>query len=84
MWRDQNITHELLVLTEEKQEQVVMADQSILNIYFENRWLQLDYEFNKLIGLDFLNTSHILQVMINLGTRIVYRVFENCGGYIEI
>ena len=35
MWRDQNITHELLVLTEEKQEQVVMADQSILNIYFE-------------------------------------------------
>ena len=33
MWRDQNITHELLVLTEEKQDQVQMADQSILNIY---------------------------------------------------
>ena len=34
MWREQNITHDLLVLTEEKQEQVVMADQSILNILF--------------------------------------------------
>lgn len=38
-----------------------MADQSILNIYFENRWLQLDYDFNKLIGLDFLNTSGNLE-----------------------
>ena len=61
MWREQNITHDLLILTEEKQDQVQMADQSILNIYFENRWLQLDYDFNKLIGLDFLNTSRNLE-----------------------
>ena len=61
MWREQNITHDLLILTEEKQDQVQMADQSILNIYFENRWLQLDYDFNKLIGLDFLNTSGNLE-----------------------
>lgn len=53
MWREQNITHDLLILTEEKQDQVQMADQSILNIYFENRWLQLDYKFNQLTGLDF-------------------------------
>lgn len=57
MWRDQNITHELLVLTEEKQDQVQMADQSILNIYFETRWLHLDYKFNQLTGLDFLHMS---------------------------
>ena len=57
MWRNQNITHELLVLTEEKQDQVQMADQSILNIYFETRWLQLDYKFNQLTGLDFLHMS---------------------------
>ncbi len=61
MWREQNITHELLVLTEEKQDQVQMADQSILNIYFENRWLQLDYKFNQLTGLDFLHTPGNLE-----------------------
>ena len=57
MWREQNITHDLLVLTEEKQDQVQMADQSILNIYFETRWLHLDYKFNQLTGLDFLHMS---------------------------
>lgn len=61
MWREQNITHDLLVLTEEKQDQVQMADQSILNIYFENRWLQLDYKFNYLTGLDFLHPSGDLE-----------------------
>ena len=61
MWREQNITHDLLVLTEEKQDQVQMADQSILNIYFENRWLQLDYKFNQLTGLDFLHVSADLE-----------------------
>ena len=37
IWREQNIVHDLLVLTEEKQDKAQMADQSILNIYFEKR-----------------------------------------------
>ena len=97
MWREQNITHDLLVLTEEKQDQVQMADQSILNIYFEKRCLQFDCKFNQLTGLDFLHVSGILEnldkkwpiityfaVMINHGMQIVYRYFESCAVPIKI
>ena len=77
MWRDQNITHELLVLTEEKQDQVQMADQSILNIYFETRWLHLDYKFNQLTGLDFLHMSGKIE-NLNKKLKQVANILTSC------
>ena len=50
-WREENISHQLLALTEIHHESS-FGDQGILNMLFENRWLQLDKKYNFMVGLD--------------------------------
>lgn len=45
-WREHHIKEHLISLTEQLHEEVDMADQSILNIAFENNWLELSWHYN--------------------------------------
>ncbi|MDS5215245.1 glycosyltransferase family 8 protein [Streptococcus pneumoniae] len=53
LWRSNSYISQLLKLTEEKQAEVAMADQSILNIFFQNNWKEIDSTYNYLVGLDY-------------------------------
>lgn len=53
LWRKNSYISKLLQLTEEKQAEVAMADQSILNIFFQNNWKEIDCCYNYLVGLDY-------------------------------
>lgn len=55
-WKEYSIVNNLLELAAEKHSIVHLADQSILNIYFENNWLELE----KLIIIWLVSTSPIL------------------------
>ena len=52
LWRKNSYISKLLQLTEEKQAEVAMADQSILNIFFQHNWKEIDSTYNYLVGLD--------------------------------
>lgn len=53
LWRENLYIPQLLSLTEEKQAEVAMADQSILNIFFQHNWKEIDSTYNYLVGLDY-------------------------------
>lgn len=53
LWRSNSHISQLLKLTEEKQAEVAMADQSILNIFFQHNWKEIDSTYNYLVGLDY-------------------------------
>lgn len=53
LWRKNSYISKLLQLTEEKQAEVAMADQSILNIFFQHNWKEIDSTYNYLVGLDY-------------------------------
>ena len=49
LWKKDNMTQRLIDLTNEWHDKVNQADQSILNMLFENRWLELDFDYNHIV-----------------------------------
>ena len=49
LWKQENMTQKLIDLTNEWHDKVDQADQSILNMFFENRWLELDFDYNHIV-----------------------------------
>ena len=49
LWKQENMTQKLIDLTNEWHDKVDQADQSILNMLFENRWLELDFDYNHIV-----------------------------------
>ena len=49
LWKQEHITQKLIDLTNEWHDKVDQADQSILNMLFENRWLELDFDYNHIV-----------------------------------
>lgn len=52
LWKKEGISERALSLSKEIIHKVQDADQSILNILFEDRWLELDNNFNYLVGAE--------------------------------
>ena len=48
-WKKENMTQKLIDLTNEWHDKVEQADQSILNMLFENRWLELEFDYNHIV-----------------------------------
>ena len=48
-WKNDNMTQKLIDLTNEWHDKVDQADQSILNMLFENKWLELDFDYNHIV-----------------------------------
>lgn len=46
LWKDEQLSQKLIEMTNELHDQVPEADQSILNILFEHRWLELPFRYN--------------------------------------
>ena len=49
LWKQENMTQKLIDLTNEWHDKVGQADQSILNMLFENKWLELDFDYNHIV-----------------------------------
>ena len=49
LWKQENITQKLIDLTNEWHDKVDQADQSILNMLFKNKWLELDFDNNHIV-----------------------------------
>ena len=48
-WKKENMTQKLIDLSNEWHDKVEQADQSILNMLFENKWLELDFDYNHIV-----------------------------------
>ena len=48
-WKKDNMTQKLIDLTNEWHDKVDQADQSILNMLFKNKWLELDFDNNHIV-----------------------------------
>ena len=48
-WKKENMTQKLIDLTNEWHDKVDQADQSILNMLFEHKWLELDFDYNHIV-----------------------------------
>ena len=48
-WKKDNMTQKLIDLTNEWHDKVEQADQSILNMLFEHKWLELDFDYNHIV-----------------------------------
>lgn len=66
-WRNENIAEQALTLTAQMQnnlDKIPDADQSILNILFKDKWLELNYTYNYQIGGEYIfrknNALHLL------------------------
>lgn len=51
-WKQQDLTRQLIQLTNERQGRLTNGDQEILNGYFKGQWLRLDDTYNYQIGFD--------------------------------
>ena len=49
LWKQEHITQKLIDLTNEWHDKVDQADQSILNMLFENKWLELNFDYNHIV-----------------------------------
>ena len=49
IWKKENMTQKLIDLTNEWHDKVDQADQSILNMLFENKWLELNFDYNHIV-----------------------------------
>lgn len=49
LWKQEQMTQRLIDLTNEWHDKVDQADQSILNMLFENKWLELDFDYNHIV-----------------------------------
>ena len=72
MWRSHSYISQLLKLTEEKQAEVAMADQSILNIFFQHNWKEIDGTYNYLVGLDYNYRDAELSRLENSLPKIIH------------
>ena len=48
-WKKENMTQKLIDLSNEWHDKVEQADQSILNMLFEHKWLELDFDYNHIV-----------------------------------
>ncbi|VSB04388.1 glycosyl transferase family protein [Streptococcus pneumoniae] len=48
-WKKENMPQKLIDLTNEWHDKVDQADQSILNMLFEHKWLELDFDYNHIV-----------------------------------
>ena len=48
-WKKENMTQKLIDLTNEWHDKVDQADQSILNMLFEHKWLELNFDYNHIV-----------------------------------
>ena len=48
-WKKENMTQKLIDLTNEWHDKVEQADQSILNMLFEHKWLELEFDYNHIV-----------------------------------
>ena len=49
LWKQEQMTQRLIDLTNEWHDKVNQADQSILNMLFEHKWLELDFDYNHIV-----------------------------------
>lgn len=49
LWKQKQMTQRLIDLTNEWHDKVDQADQSILNMLFEHKWLELDFDYNHIV-----------------------------------
>lgn len=49
LWKQESMTQRLIDLTNEWHDKVDQADQSILNMLFEHKWLELDFDYNHIV-----------------------------------
>ena len=49
LWKQEQMTQKLIDLTNEWHDKVDQADQSILNMLFEHKWLELDFDYNHIV-----------------------------------
>lgn len=49
LWKEANMSQELIDLTNKWHDQVDQADQSILNMRFEDQWLELPFDYNYVV-----------------------------------
>lgn len=49
LWKQDHMTQKLIDLTNEWHDKVDQADQSILNMLFEHKWLELDFDYNHIV-----------------------------------
>ena len=49
VWKQENMSQRLIDLTNEWHDKVDQADQSILNMLFENRWLEMEFDNNHVV-----------------------------------
>ena len=48
-WRQEQMSRHLIEMTNEWHDKVDQADQSILNMVFENNWYELPFDFNHVV-----------------------------------
>ena len=49
LWKQDHMTQKLIDLTNEWHDKVDQADQSILNMLFEHKWLELNFDYNHIV-----------------------------------
>ena len=49
LWKQEQMTQRLIDLTNEWHDKVDQADQSILNMLFKDRWLELNFDYNHIV-----------------------------------
>lgn len=54
LWKRENLLESAIKIHLEKDYELESADQSVLNMIFENSWLKLDKEYNFQVGIDFI------------------------------
>ena len=68
------LTQRLIDLTNEWHDKVDQADQSILNMLFEHKWLELDFDYNHIVIHKHSLIINYLQVRIILVLFIIFLI----------
>ena len=71
-WKENLIVNSLLELAAEQNQIVHLGDQSILNIYFENKWLRLEETYNFMVGVDTFSLGKKYERLEDLPPAIVH------------
>lgn len=80
LWQKTELSRTALSLSKEIIHQVPDADQSILNIIFKDRWLELDNYFNYLVGAEiFYRNRNLPELMRRQENEIPLIVHYNTG-----
>lgn len=71
-WKENLIVNSLLEVAAEQNQTVHLGDQSILNNYFENKWLRLEETYNFMVGVDTFNLGKKYERLEDLPPAIVH------------